>query len=350
MKKISQNYTALDTLQNQTRPEFIAFVETNNLSVRESDVLAALLARITSNEEIAEVLELSPNTVSNHLKSIYSKTQTLNKTELMCFFANCCLNHLDVAKRFSKVPRVLVVDDEVDILDIFQEGLSHHGLEVDTASCGESALEIFKQNHHDIIISDVRMPVKSGMDLLRNIKIDIGANPLFIFITGYPDFSLEDCMAEGAADFVEKPCSVDDLYNSIIFNYIESSQEKARYIGARADHFEQLSYKILRKLDLDNAAIGHGGMFIPSKTPTLGSSLDKLIGTKIKFPWQLSDSAKTLQIMGEICWIRTEANDNGPAGIGIKFVLLSPEDQETLYSTVRKNEIVAFIPRGKTET
>ena len=346
MKKKSSNANALDTLQNQTRPEFIAFVENNKLSVRESDVLAALLARITSNDDMGEALKLSPNTVSNHLKSIYSKTATLNKTELMCFFAECCLNHLDVVKRFSKVPCVLFVDDEPDILEIFQTGLSKHGLHVDIANSAESALEIFKRNHHDIIISDVRMPKKSGMDLLRNIKVDIGANPLFIFITGYPDFTLEDCMAEGAADFVSKPCSVDDLYNSIIFNYIESNEDKARYIGARADHFEQLSYKFLRKLDLDNTALGHGGMFIPSKTAVLSSSIEKLIGAKIKYPWQSNDGSKKLVISGEICWTRTETNDNGPAGIGVKFVLLSPEDQQALYSNVRKNEIVAFIPRG----
>ena len=117
----------MDILKNQTRPEFVYFADNNQLSARESDVLAALLARVTSNEDIAEMLELSPNTVSNHLKSIYSKTETLNKTELMSFFANCCLNHLDKAKRYSKIPRVLIVDDEEDIIDLFQEGLSRHG-------------------------------------------------------------------------------------------------------------------------------------------------------------------------------------------------------------------------------
>jgi DNA-binding NarL/FixJ family response regulator/Tfp pilus assembly protein PilZ len=336
----------MDILKNQTRPEFVYFADNNQLSARESDVLAALLARVTSNEDIAEMLELSPNTVSNHLKSIYSKTETLNKTELMSFFANCCLNHLDKAKRYSKIPRVLIVDDEEDIIDLFQEGLSRHGLKVEVAGDGETALKLFEQNHHDVIISDIRMPVKSGMDLLRNIKIDIGANPLFIFITGFPDFTVEDCMAEGAADFVTKPCTVDDLYDRIVFNYIESSEEKARYLGIRADHFEQLSYKILRKFDLSQAMLGHGGMFIPAKSGDLNGSMEKLVGTKIKFSWQIDQSSKKLSIMGEVCWIRVNENDNGPAGLGLKFVLLSPEDERILHDHVRRQGIIAFIPRG----
>jgi DNA-binding NarL/FixJ family response regulator/Tfp pilus assembly protein PilZ len=338
---------AVIVLKNKSRPEFMSFVQKNLLSARESDVLASLLARIISNDEIASLLDLSPNTVSNHLKSIYAKTSTLNKTELMCFFAQFCLNHLDLAKRYAKVPRVLIIDDEEDITELLHEGLSAYGLKVESTTDAAEGLKLYEKNRHDVIVSDINMPNKSGLDLIRNVKIDMGANPLFIFITGHADFTKEQCMGEGAADFVTKPCKIEDLYQRIVFNYIESAEEKGRYIGVDPKHFEQLSYKILRKFDLSHAQLGHGGMFIPAKENELNLAIEKMVGTKVKFTHQIDGDTNKLSIMGEISWLRSKDCEEGPAGIGLRYILMSNEDQLILDEWVRRNGVIAFIPLGK---
>lgn len=334
-------------LRNQTRPEFLQFTKRNKLSAREADVLAALINRLISNDEIGDAMGLSPNTVSNHLKNIYAKTKTNNKTELMCYFADFCLNHLDKAKRYAKVPKILIVDDEPDICTLVSAALDDHELQIETANDVHSALEIYKSFNPDIVISDIKMPGLTGIDFIRKIKLEMKTNPLFFFITGYSEFTKEQCMAEGACDFIVKPFDFESLYKRIMENYIESADEKARYMGIDQTHFEQLSYRILRKFDTEKAEVGFGGVFLPAKQ-SLNKSVEKLMGAAIKFPIEVDD--QKIDVLGEVSWVRPEDSSSLQAGIGVKFTLLSDKDKNFLVNFARENNAVAFIPLGTTNS
>src|SRR6266545_2277241 len=66
----------------------------------------------------------------------------------------------------SQKPSVLVVDDESGILDTLRILLRNEGFEVTTAQGGKAGLEQIRAGTHDIILSDVRMPQVSGLDIL----------------------------------------------------------------------------------------------------------------------------------------------------------------------------------------
>jgi len=107
--------------------------------------------------------------------------------------------------------RVLVVDDEKNICDLFQRLLDQQGYDVRTASCGQEALEILRNFPADLVITDMVMPRMDGMQLLAYIKeqypdLDV------IMATGYG--TIEDAveaMRRGAYNFITKPFKAPEL-------------------------------------------------------------------------------------------------------------------------------------------
>ena len=66
--------------------------------------------------------------------------------------------------------KILVVDDELDILEMLSSFLTHEGFQVKTAPGGHAAIEIFKSETFDLVISDMRMPGMDGLTVMRRLK------------------------------------------------------------------------------------------------------------------------------------------------------------------------------------
>ena len=112
--------------------------------------------------------------------------------------------------------KVLLVDDEEDILWGLSEELTRHKIEVETASNGLEALEKIKKKSFDFLVTDIRMPGLSGVELLmetRKIQPDIKV----IVMTAYgSDEVKQDVMAKGAISYLEKPFDFDQILNVIL--------------------------------------------------------------------------------------------------------------------------------------
>jgi len=110
---------------------------------------------------------------------------------------------------------ILLVEDEVNSrkgLTLFLQGLDY---DVMTAADGKEALELFKKEKPDLVISDIRMPEMDGIEVFRRIK---AAHPLVevIMLTGHG--TVEDAiegMRLGAFDFLMKPCPIEDLVSKV---------------------------------------------------------------------------------------------------------------------------------------
>jgi DNA-binding NtrC family response regulator len=81
------------------------------------------------------------------------------------------------------IPKILVVDDEKVIRDITQAFLMLNGYEVDTAENGKEALDKLLNNTFDVVITDLKMPLMGGMELLEKIS-KIKLNAVTIVLTG----------------------------------------------------------------------------------------------------------------------------------------------------------------------
>src|SRR5688500_10814460 len=109
--------------------EIEGFTTTFRLSRRECDIVVSLVRHITNSEEIAKSLGISTHTVNNHLKSIFEKTGTKSKTEILSSFLRFAADRLQSRSLFVRRPRILVIDDEPMVCDIVATGLADRGID-----------------------------------------------------------------------------------------------------------------------------------------------------------------------------------------------------------------------------
>ena len=101
--------------------------------------------------------------------------------------------------------KLLLVDDEPDILRVLSMSLRADGYDVKTASSGEDALSVFSNEKPDIVITDIKMPGMNGIEVLREVK-KIDEEIEVIIITGHGDIDAAiEALKYGASDFINKP-------------------------------------------------------------------------------------------------------------------------------------------------
>jgi DNA-binding NtrC family response regulator len=107
--------------------------------------------------------------------------------------------------------RVLVIDDDTAVRDSMERMLRSAGYTVHTAPSGEEGFSLARGGAFDVILSDMRMPGISGLDVLRKLR-DHHVDSGFIIMTGFGtvDTAVE-AMKLGAVDFVQKPFFRDEL-------------------------------------------------------------------------------------------------------------------------------------------
>jgi len=110
---------------------------------------------------------------------------------------------------------VLVVDDEPNIIEVIKLAIQEEDVEVLTAGRGRNALNILREREVDVVISDIRMPDISGVELLREAG-KIAPDAAFIMITAFstPETAIE-ALQHGACDYITKPFRIDDLRNAL---------------------------------------------------------------------------------------------------------------------------------------
>jgi DNA-binding NtrC family response regulator len=111
--------------------------------------------------------------------------------------------------------RLLVVDDHASIRELLATWARNHGYEPGTAADGHEALQALERQSYDLVISDVRMPGISGLDLLQR-RAGSASDPAFVFITAFGTVQeAVQALQAGALDYVTKPFNVEELFARI---------------------------------------------------------------------------------------------------------------------------------------
>ncbi|MGD2294502.1 MAG: sigma-54 dependent transcriptional regulator, partial [Candidatus Aminicenantes bacterium] len=107
--------------------------------------------------------------------------------------------------------KLLIVDDEKSIVDLLSVVFTKEGYSVQTAMSAEKAFERIEQTQFDLIITDIKLPVKSGMDVMRYINGRKNETPV-VMITAYGTIKQAvEALKMGAADYVVKPFDIEEL-------------------------------------------------------------------------------------------------------------------------------------------
>lgn len=116
----------------------------------------------------------------------------------------------------KKTWKILIVDDDVSILRSYQKYLESEGFSVATAKDGEEGFNKTLKERPDIILMDINMPVKTGLELLEDLNRELDTVPLCIMLTAYGDLEAAVRATRlGAYDFLTKPVPLEKLKLSI---------------------------------------------------------------------------------------------------------------------------------------
>jgi signal transduction histidine kinase len=110
---------------------------------------------------------------------------------------------------------VLIIDDEPSVLEGLKEFLEDEDYEVHLARDGREALRLFQKVEPDLVVTDLRMPGMSGMEVIRRIK-KLKRNTAVIVITGYGSLKTAvDAIRLSVFDFIDKPIDLDQLKGTL---------------------------------------------------------------------------------------------------------------------------------------
>lgn len=112
---------------------------------------------------------------------------------------------------------ILIVEDERAIRSVLKNILEEEdkSFNIDEAEDGIEALSLIKEREYDLVISDIKMPKKDGVEVLEE-AIQYNPDIVFIMISGHGDIDIAvDCIKKGAFDFITKPPDLNRLLNSV---------------------------------------------------------------------------------------------------------------------------------------
>ncbi len=113
---------------------------------------------------------------------------------------------LDIDLLMLTPSRILIVDDEADLLDVFKMELESHGFVVRTATNGLEALEHFEKMEFDIVITDIVMPWMNGADFLKKLRAASEQRKTFVFaMSGHTLYTENQLREFGASALIAKP-------------------------------------------------------------------------------------------------------------------------------------------------
>ncbi|RJQ55013.1 MAG: response regulator [Nitrospiraceae bacterium] len=109
--------------------------------------------------------------------------------------------------------KVLVVDDEKDILELVSYNLRKEGFDTETSTDGENALRMVRKNHYDLIVLDLMLPGIQGMELCRILKSSENTSSIPVIMLTAKSEELDKVLGleMGADDYITKPFSPREL-------------------------------------------------------------------------------------------------------------------------------------------
>jgi len=125
--------------------------------------------------------------------------------------------------------KILIVDDEASVRELFSGVFTDDGYEVISAEDGNAALNILKQDNIDVIFLDLKLFGMNGIDLCRQIRVTKPVSMIFA-ITGWaPLFEIEECREAGFDDYFEKPLDMEMLLGVVADSFKKLERWKRRY-------------------------------------------------------------------------------------------------------------------------
>lgn len=238
---------------------------------------------------------------------------------------------------------VLIVDDEEILCRAIARDLSKKGYRTVCAHNGREAFEIVKKEKVDVVLSDIRMPELSGVELLNHVKDYNRDIPVVLLMTGFSDLTAEDAYHQGADAIYSKPFDRKNLFEGIRRAVTPKEELWAEQSElSPLDHTISLSFPDLNMtFEQKVIVLGRGGMFV-SMTEQMPAA-ESRVEFKIEFK---NNPHPPISGQGIVRWVRTRPDATYPRGMGIEFMNLSEFARHYVLEVIRSKQTKAFIPKG----
>ena len=231
-----------------------------------------------------------------------------------------------------KQAAVLLVDDEPFLREIMCAWMERTARRVFSAEDGRKALRILVANKVDVIISDVRMPVIDGIELLKRINESPANRPGMIFVTGFSDLTLREAYDMGVEAILEKPIKREELLRAARNSVATIDELWQRPPTATPDARLKVSFASFpAALEEKRLGFGRRGFCIKPRQPVREGP--------IEFALEFKAEKVMLRGQGDVRWMAPEE-----ALAGIEIMHLDPPSRNWLIAYLKKTKPLPIIP------
>ena len=229
---------------------------------------------------------------------------------------------------------VLVVDDEAHYREIMTGWFKREGSRVLAAENGARALELLQKNEVNAIVTDVRMPVMDGAELVRQVKAMGKYTPAAVAISGFSDLDPRDAFDLGIEAQLSKPVERKALVSALRRTLTDREELWAEpfrttTLPAIKIEFESLAAALEQK----RIAFGRGGFCMTSEVPFPEES-------SIGFELNFAGDGQSVSGQGIVRWSAAREQF-----AGIEITRISDPARAWVAGLARSNQTVSFIPR-----
>lgn len=223
--------------------------------------------------------------------------------------------------------RILVVDDEQDILELIRYNLSREGYQLDTVTSGEEAIKIARDRHPDLIILDLMLPGIDGLDVCRLLKGETRTAhiPIIMLTAKGEDSDVVTGLELGAEDYMTKPFSPKVLIarvRNILRRKTRKAEEKEVKIVIIEDmKIDPSKHKVtIGKEDVDLTATEFALLMFLAKRPGWVFTRSQIINGVKGDDYPVTDRSVDVQILN----LRKKLGEMGEyietvRGVGYRF-------------------------------
>ncbi len=206
--------------------------------------------------------------------------------------------------------KILLVDDEVNLIDPVAYNLKQKGYDTFTAYDGKSALELFRKEQPDLVILDWTLPDLQGVEILKQIREEQDFTPVIMLTGRTAKEDIVEGLTAGADDYVTKPFTWEELL-ARISSVLRRAQQVAQSPGKRLRFgdiiMDTASHRVwLADKELSLSPREYALLEIFMNNPRRVYSRDDLI----ERVWGLDYDGDTKTVDVHICWLRQKLEED----------------------------------------
>jgi two-component system KDP operon response regulator KdpE len=144
----------------------------------------------------------------------------------------------------SETKKILVVDDEAQIIRVMRRILAAHQYDIRTASDGESGFELFQDWQPDLVVTDLQMPNTDGLELCRKLR-EISDVPIIVLSVRDEEKTIVEALDAGADDYVRKPFGTNELLARVRASLRRVPEKTTEFIEVGDFYVDFSAHKVL---------------------------------------------------------------------------------------------------------